>query len=190
MFNWFKNHKNSLIVTDMLPEDLPWVADIHASSFSRAWSDGDFRDILSGRGATGLVARRHGPARDPSNRHHVDGADIQGILVYRIAADEAEIITIATTPHARLAGIGNALLQEMIRRCLADRLTTIFLEVDSTNNAALALYTKHGFKQVGIRKAYYSMQTNKGGEVAGGNQLANHAAPAHDALILRLSLRD
>ncbi len=189
MLGWFRKDNSPPLVADIEPADLPYCADIHASSFDKPWSDGTLAEMLASKGMKGILARRGNLHRESQR-----GKSIRGFLMYRTMAGEAEIITIATAKADRGTGIGRALLEEMIRRCLADRLEAIFLEVDEANAAAIALYRKFGFREVGKRKAYYrpSKPTGTSGAAASGagSTLANQPAAAHDAIIMRLSLRD
>ncbi|MGB7336291.1 MAG: ribosomal protein S18-alanine N-acetyltransferase [Salaquimonas sp.] len=149
--------------------DLQQCADIHATSFSRGWGDGELGAMLANKNTYCLVAKSE------RGKH-----EVLGFMIYSISAKEAEILTIATLPKTRKSGIGAGLLEEMIRRCLADRLDEIFLEVEAVNKVALQLYKKHGFVKVGERKGYYQTpQINS----------ANEQGDC-DALIMRLDLLD
>ncbi|WP_026360374.1 ribosomal protein S18-alanine N-acetyltransferase [Amycolatopsis nigrescens] len=67
---------------------------------------------------------------------------------------EASVHTIAVDPACQGQGIGTALLGALLAR--ADELDApVFLEVRTDNQAALALYDRHGFARVGLRKRYY-----------------------------------
>jgi ribosomal-protein-alanine N-acetyltransferase len=76
-----------------------------------------------------------------------------GLLLLRVAADEAEILTIGVT--ARRRGIGRRLLAQAIASARAAGATAMFLEVAADNKAANALYAGAGFIQVGERRGYY-----------------------------------
>jgi ribosomal-protein-alanine N-acetyltransferase len=89
--------------------------------------------------------------------------------------DEAEIITIAVDPSERGRGIADRLMREAIRRQQAERVRTIFLEVDETNQPAVNLYKKLGFRITDQRAGYYSSETLREGKPP-------------DALVMRLDL--
>ena len=76
-------------------------------------------------------------------------------IVWRVAADEAEIITIGVAPDARRTGTATALLRIMENEVRKVGVKKIFLEVAVTNQAAIGLYKRAGFTQVGTRSKYY-----------------------------------
>ncbi|MGG5886933.1 GNAT family N-acetyltransferase [Falsiroseomonas sp. HC035] len=79
-----------------------------------------------------------------------------GFVLARVAADEAEILTLAVVPEARRAGLGGALLAEAMAAAVLRGAGTMFLEVSETNRAARALYRAGGFTEVGRRPRYYA----------------------------------
>lgn len=87
------------------------------------------------------------------------GCDIiasqNGFIVYRVVADEAEIISIGVAPTARRAGIAAAMLEIAARDTQQRGAKNLFLEVARDNTAALGLYQSAGFSEIGIRPKYY-----------------------------------
>ena len=73
----------------------------------------------------------------------------------RALAGEAELLTLATHPDARRAGLARALVQRFEAEARARGATQAFLEVAETNRAARALYAQAGWRQVGRRPGYY-----------------------------------
>jgi ribosomal-protein-alanine N-acetyltransferase len=70
--------------------------------------------------------------------------------------DEAHITEIAVRERLRGNGIGELLLIGSVRAAIQYGSNVVTLEVRVSNLIAQRLYEKYGFKQVGIRKAYYS----------------------------------
>ncbi len=91
-----------------------------------------------------------------------------GFILARVAADEAEILTLAVAPPARRNGLATALLHAAETRAEIAGATAMFLEVADANAPARSLYARRGYVQVGLRRGYYA-----GGE---------------DALVLRRKL--
>lgn len=67
---------------------------------------------------------------------------------------EAEVHTIGVDPGCHRAGIGTLLLEALLAEA-GSRGGPVFLEVRTDNAPAIALYAKHGFHIIGLRKNYY-----------------------------------
>jgi ribosomal-protein-alanine N-acetyltransferase len=87
-------------------------------------------------------------------------SSLGGMILSRVAADEAEILTLAVDPAQRRRGLGSALLRAAMERAADLGATSMFLEVAVTNHAARALYMLHGFTEAGLRRRYYSDGTD------------------------------
>ncbi len=72
-----------------------------------------------------------------------------------MAADEAEILTIAVRPGDRRRGYGRLLMEEALRRLYRSGIAACFLEVERGNAAAAGLYRALGYVVTGERKHYY-----------------------------------
>jgi ribosomal-protein-alanine N-acetyltransferase len=73
----------------------------------------------------------------------------------RLAADEAEILTICIDPAHRGRGLGHLLLERHLAHLVRRGVATLFLEVEDNNAPALALYRAFHFAKVGERPGYY-----------------------------------
>ncbi len=137
----------------MSPEGL---ARLHAAAMApeRPWSAGEFAALLAAPGALLL-----GEAR--------------AFLLGRVAADEAEVLTLATHPEHRRRGLAAALLDAFHAEAVARGAATAFLEVAEDNAPARALYAAAGYREAGRRPRYY----------------ARPGAPAVAALVLARPLR-
>lgn len=69
--------------------------------------------------------------------------------------EEAHITNIAVSPEYKRKHIGEALLITIIDECYRNMAKYITLEVRVSNNPAISLYEKYGFKSLGSRKGYY-----------------------------------
>ena len=124
-------------------------ARIHAGGFAYPWAQAELESLISDPAAVGTAAL------DPAN------ARLRGFALSRLAADEAEILTIAVDPALRRAGVGRDLLRVHLAQVAAAGARRIFLEVDEHNAAALALYARFGFVKVGERQGYYKRPDGK-----------------------------
>jgi ribosomal-protein-alanine N-acetyltransferase len=87
-----------------------------------------------------------------------DGAN--GLILIRVAGDEAEVLTLAVSPGGRRRGLGSALLRAALVQVVAAGAIVVFLEVSIKNTTARALYQEFGFVQAGLRRRYYSDGTD------------------------------
>ena len=81
---------------------------------------------------------------------------VVGFIIAGIAADVCEVQDIAVLPSVRRMGAGGAMLDMLFSLCASRGITELQLEVRASNSAAVSLYVKKGFEQVGIRRGYYS----------------------------------
>lgn len=117
------------------------IAQIERECFSMPWSEAALEEELYNPQASFIVAQR------------ADGA-VLGYAGLHVAADEGYIDNIAVREDYRRQGIADDLLDVFVRFGAAN-LAFLTLEVRPSNQAAIDLYFKHGFAQVGRRKDYY-----------------------------------
>jgi ribosomal-protein-alanine N-acetyltransferase len=86
--------------------------------------------------------------------------EIVGFVMARHVVDESEVIYIAVRRSQRRSGFGAALLAAALKDAEAQGVARVFLEVRESNAGAIAFYRKHGFAQVGRRRAYYRNPDN------------------------------
>lgn len=133
-------------VEELRVEHAPLLAPLHAEEFSRPWTAEEFEALLVQDAVFGFQALEVGRARDGPH----------GFVLARLAAGEAEILSIAVARASRRLGIGRLLMEAVLRRLHAERAEALFLEVDEANAAASALYRRLGFREVGRREGYYA----------------------------------
>jgi [ribosomal protein S18]-alanine N-acetyltransferase len=138
--------------------DAPKLAQLHGASFHRGWGEGEFEGMLSERHT--LVHRLR------------LGRKIVGFAVSRMAADEAEILSIAVAASHRGRGLSHNLLLTHLGHLSGRGVRTVFLEVEENNQPARRLYERAGFGVAGRRERYYQQP--------GGEQL--------NALLMRRDL--
>ncbi|WP_309084315.1 ribosomal protein S18-alanine N-acetyltransferase [Chelativorans sp.] len=137
--------RRSFSVRRLQLTDCRALAELHRDDFARPWTDGEFESLLGDDTVFGFAAIEEGhPASKPC-----------GFVLARLAAGEAEILTIAVARQVRRRGIGRMLMDAVLRTLHAERAEALFLEVDENNAPALALYRRLGFRQVGHRPDYY-----------------------------------
>jgi len=134
--------KGELLFRMMVRADIAQVLRIERTSFSSPWSKESFEAELKKAIGFSTVA--------------VIRKKIVGYVMGWHIGDEIHIANIAVHPEWRRQGIGEKLIQKALTN--QDGVACARLEVRRSNRAALALYQKLGFVQVGIRKNYYAQE--------------------------------
>lgn len=131
-----------IIVRDAVQSDIADIARLEELTFPMPWSEGSIRyDIEKNDKATVLVAERDGV--------FAGYADIWCVL------DEGMLNNIAVMPEQRGKHVGLAIMKDLIDRIRSEGMIEMSLEVRVSNSAAIGLYEKLGFGNVGTRKKYY-----------------------------------
>jgi ribosomal-protein-alanine N-acetyltransferase len=121
--------------------DASHLAQLHGASFHRGWGEGEFEGMLAERNT--LVHRLRLRRK------------IVGFAVSRLAADEAEILSIAVAPGHRGRGLSHNLLLTHLGHLAGRGVRAVFLEVEENNQPARRLYQWAGFAVAGRRERYY-----------------------------------
>jgi [ribosomal protein S18]-alanine N-acetyltransferase len=121
--------------------DAARLAQLHGASFHRGWGEAEFEGMLTEHNT--LVHRLR------------IGRKIIGFAVSRMAADEAEILSIAVAPDHRGRGLSRELLLTHLGHLAGRGIRTVFLEVEENNQPARRLYARAGFAIAGRRERYY-----------------------------------
>lgn len=83
------------------------------------------------------------------------GNDIVGYSSLRYAGSQGDVNTIAVSAEYQGRGVGTQLLRALMTSARAHGVGHLFLEVRSDNNAAIDLYTTHGFERIDRKRNYY-----------------------------------
>jgi ribosomal-protein-alanine N-acetyltransferase len=127
--------------------DAARLAQLHGESFHRGWGEAEFEIMLAERNT--LVHRLR------------SGRKIIGFAVSRIAADEAEILSIAMAASQRGRGLSRELLLTHLGHLSGRGVRAVFLEVEENNQPARRLYDRAGFTIVGRRERYYRQESGE-----------------------------
>jgi [ribosomal protein S18]-alanine N-acetyltransferase len=127
----------------MAAADLARVREIEAQSFAVPWPKDAYRtELEENKVACYLVAR--------------DGDAVVGFAGMWVIFDEAHVTTIAVDRQWRGQHVGERLMLALIDRALERGARWMTLEVRPSNEVAIGLYRKFGFRDVALRKRYYS----------------------------------
>jgi len=130
-------------INNMHPSHVPEVLDIEREVFSTPWSEGMFRQELSGN----VISR----ARVALFENKVVAYTIAWFL-----EDMVHVLNIAVSKRFQHKGVGTLLLERILREAAKEGRRYIALEVRKSNLSAQSFYHKFHFEKVGIRKRYYS----------------------------------
>lgn len=129
------------VLSEATARDAAAIAALHGASFRRGWSDLEVERLLAERNT---VAHRA-----------MLGRSLHGFILSRVAAGEAEILSVAVAQPQRGRGLARSLLVLHLRRLAGLGTQAVFLEVDEDNEPARRLYHRAGFREVGRRPGYY-----------------------------------
>lgn len=127
-------------ITEMTLEDFHQIEPIFNKEFDDLWSTQNLKSELNNLSSKYIVARENGI--------------IVGFAGIWYSVDDAHITNIVVRKTYRHQGIGSKLLENLIK--MAKIKNSLTLEVNTNNINAQNLYTKYGFKNLGIRKKYYN----------------------------------
>ena len=121
--------------------DATTLSQLHRASFHRGWGAGEFETMLAERTTFAQRLMR--------------GRTVIGFIISRLAADEAEILSVAIAASERGRGYSRELLANHLGHLAGLGIRRVFLEVEENNEPAVRLYQRAGFQVVGRREQYY-----------------------------------
>jgi ribosomal-protein-alanine N-acetyltransferase len=134
---------NQVTISPMRMEDIGRVLEIEQASFPTPWPrDAYAHELRENRLACYLVARIV--------------RQVVGYTGMWVILDEAHVTTIAVDPEYRRQHVGERLLVALLEEAMRRGARWVTLEVRKTNAGAQAMYRKYGFKEIGVRRGYYS----------------------------------
>ena len=130
-----------MILEIMNPAHVAQIAQLEKVCFSDPWSEKSIASELDNPLAFWLVA--------------LEGQTVAGYIGSQTVMDETDMMNVAVHPEFRRKGIGQALINTLVEHLQKAGSRCLTLEVRASNAAAIALYAKLGFSEVGRRKNYY-----------------------------------
>lgn len=127
-------------------EDYEQIAENLQKEFDSFWTPSILKSELENKMSQYIVAK--------------ENDKVVGFAGIMILPDDVEITNIVTRSTERKKGIGNLLLEKLIEMSKNTQKEIISLEVNQKNAVAIHLYTKFGFKKIGMRKKYYNGTDN------------------------------
>lgn len=124
----------------MQPDDLDEVFQIELKAYPFPWTRGIFTDCLQ----SGF----------PAWVMHQDGVICAYSLV-SLGAGESHLLNLCVDPDYQRTGLGSFFLDWLLTEVAKRGAEVLFLEVRPSNIAAISLYERRGFNQIGLRPGYY-----------------------------------
>jgi ribosomal-protein-alanine N-acetyltransferase len=141
------------------PADQSLIMDLEQSGFEpgERWSETAWRDELTGDGRIALLAHdaELSDVSSPPGQLTSDKSAVVGVIVLRVTGEVADLHRIVVAADRRRRGVGRRLLEAGIEACRAVGVRSILAEVRYDNEAAIDLYQRAGFEQLGSRNDYY-----------------------------------
>lgn len=130
-----------ITVRELRKEDIEELSRIEAESFSMPWSAKDFSDLLTHSYCFYVVAEAEGK--------------VVGCCGFTESCREGNIDNVVVDAVYRGKGVAQKMLRELIARGEAAGIEAFTLEVRVSNEAAIHVYEKLGFRSAGIRPGFY-----------------------------------
>ncbi len=136
---------------ELTPADLPQVAQLEHAVQLDPWTHEQVLAI-----APALQVANSAGEYTGAVLHDADG-EMLAYVIARVVLDECEILSIGVAQQQQGRGLGQQVLNQLIEQVQGvHQVHQIHLEVRSSNEAALRLYQRMGFVEVGRRKGYYA----------------------------------
>lgn len=129
------------VIRELQEEDIERISYIESQSFSMPWTAQAFRRLLSDNHSIYLVA--------------VEDGVVAGCCGVTDVAGEGNIDNVVVAPEYRNRGIATDLMEETLKRGRERGIREFTLEVRVSNEAAIRVYEKAGFRSEGVRPGFY-----------------------------------
>ena len=122
--------------------DVDSIMKIESSGIAHPWTRDSIEALINDENKIALKA-------------FLDDGSVVAYVGASYVLDEAEIGNICVLPEYRGMGVGKSLLNDLMDELKSRGIVIVFLEVESDNVNAIALYEKAGFTKYNSRKDYY-----------------------------------
>ena len=125
----------------MNPSHVAQIAQLEKICFADPWSEKSIASELDNKLAFWLIA--------------AEGDTVAGYIGSQTVMDETDMMNVAVHPDYRRQGIAEALVNTLVENLKKMGSHCLTLEVRASNDPAISLYEKLGFREIGRRKNYY-----------------------------------
>ena len=138
--------KDILRIRRMKIDDFPSVVAIEKQVYNFPWTVGIFKDCFRAGYICSVCE------------------DMEKVIAYSILAvtvGEAHIMNICVDPAEQRQGVGQKMVENLIKVAMQGKAESLLLEVRPSNEGAIALYKSMDFNEIGTRKDYYPAKTGR-----------------------------
>jgi ribosomal-protein-alanine N-acetyltransferase len=132
--------RNRVTLSPMTQDNLDAVIAIEQTAYSHPWTRGNFRDSLNPLFEAQCL--------------WLDG-ELLGYFLAMHGVEEMHLLNITVAPAHQGQGWGHMMLDALSLMSRHAGAQWLWLEVRQSNQRALQVYVRYGFKQISIRKDYY-----------------------------------
>ena len=134
---------STIILRPYEPSDFETLYRIDQACFPKgiAYGKTEMRTYLRSEGSYCLIAEVSG--------------DVAGFILTERSPEQAHIITLDVLDAYRRKNIGSLLLETAEREAVSHGVQRIYLETATTNKAAIALWKRHGYREIAVAANYY-----------------------------------
>jgi len=132
-----------MLIRQMTPSDVASVFAIDCQTNDFPWTQSLFEQAVASTKKTSVIEEQ---------------GEILGFSIVSYVVGEAELLNICIAKNQQGKKLGNQLLEHVLAQAKLSENHEMYLEVRASNVAALALYEKHDFNEIGRRKDYYPMK--------------------------------
>lgn len=131
----------SLRLQAMSVVDLAEVMAIEVAAYPFPWTQGNFIDSLQAAYLARLLRSESG--------------ELLAYFVAMAGVDEMHLLNLTVAPSAQGRGHARHMLDALVAECRVAPAAMLWLEVRRSNQRARDLYERYGFREIGLRRAYY-----------------------------------
>jgi ribosomal-protein-alanine N-acetyltransferase len=150
---------SELVFMPMQAVDLDEVLKIEMVSHVHPWTRGNFKDSLDAGHWAYCIRPQVDQAIEGS---FLDPSVLWAYCILYPAVDELHLLNITVAPSLRKLGLGSRMMAAIEGVAIGQNIPRVILEVRPSNLAAINLYHKLAYEQIGVRKAYYPVDINTG----------------------------
>lgn len=140
-----------LLLSKTTEAEIPQLYELECLCHAQPWTLGILQDCLK----VGYLCHTFRFKPDVEINSDLAVLPPIGFMITQVILDECHLLNICVHPDWRGKGIASQALRWLFNFMQEKNMRSMFLEVRASNQAAIKLYQKLGFKQIGIRKNYY-----------------------------------